>query len=107
MPYPQALRSDANTGTLEIVWDDNTRQELDGVQLRRACPCADCKSLQRQHGNRGEVPAAAAWEPHATITIQDIRLVGTYAAQIIFSDGHDRGIFPWLYLKGLKKNHQE
>jgi DUF971 family protein len=24
-----------------------------------------------------------------------------YGVQIVFSDGHDQGIFPWVYLAGL------
>lgn len=93
MPYPQALRSNKNTGQLEISWDDATTQRLDSALLRRSCPCADCKSLRQKGGNE---PAAVT-----PAGIVDIRLVGAYAAQIIFSDGHDRGIFPWVYLKGL------
>ncbi|RJG01646.1 DUF971 domain-containing protein [Noviherbaspirillum sedimenti] len=93
MPYPQALRSDARTALLEIVWDDGTTQQLDGALLRRQCPCADCKSMRQRSSD------ALAIHPPASIT--DIRLVGAYAAQIIFSDGHERGIFPWVYLKEL------
>lgn len=95
MPYPQALRSDANSGILEIVWDDDTTQQLDGALLRRQCPCADCKSLLQRSGNELAIGAPAS--------ITDIRLVGAYAAQIVFSDGHERGIFPWVYLKGLSQ----
>lgn len=95
MPYPQALRSDLQAGSLEIVWDDATTQRLDSTLLRRQCPCADCRS-QRQ---RGEPQGTEATAPR----IRDIRLVGHYAAQIVFSDGHDRGIFPWVYLKELEQ----
>ena len=93
MPYPHALRSNKKTGQLEISWDDATTQRLDCTLLRRQCPCADCKSLRQKSGN--ELATAT------TAGITDIRLVGAYAAQIVFSDGHDRGIFPWAYLKGL------
>lgn len=96
MPYPQALHSDTATGILEIVWDDTHRQRLDIALLRRQCPCADCKSLRRQ-----EINVAAPWRPSG---IAEIRPVGAYAAQIIFSDGHDRGIFPWIYLRSLKQD---
>lgn len=93
MSHPQMLRSDKNSGVLEIVWDDDSTQRLDSTLLRRQCPCADCKNLRQRELRQ----AASATSPG----IQDIRLVGSYAAQIVFSDGHDRGIFPWIYLKEL------
>jgi DUF971 family protein len=30
-----------------------------------------------------------------------MRPVGSYAVQLVFSDGHERGIFPWVYLREL------
>jgi DUF971 family protein len=102
MPHPKALHNDARTGALEIVWDDDTRQQLDGALLRRRCPCADCKSLRRKNGAEADKIT-----PPTPAQIKDIRLVGAYAAQITFSDGHDRGIFPWVYLKDLEQSPQE
>ena len=94
MPAPQGLYSDAGAGKLEIVWDDASRQRFDIALLRQRCPCADCKSRRR----RGMATVASA--PPAIV---EIRLIGAYAAQIVFSDGHDRGIFPWRYLKALEQ----
>jgi DUF971 family protein len=36
----------------------------------------------------------------------DLRLaaaepIGNYALRLFFSDGHDRGIYPWIYLREL------
>jgi DUF971 family protein len=27
-----------------------------------------------------------------------------YGLQLVFSDGHERGIYPWAYLEGLTPN---
>ena len=32
------------------------------------------------------------------LTITNIEPIGNYAVRLAFSDGHDRGIFPWAYL---------
>ena len=32
------------------------------------------------------------------LTIVAVELVGNYGIHVRFSDGHDRGIFPWAYL---------
>ena len=37
------------------------------------------------------------------IKIHSLRLVGNYALQIVFSDGHDSGLFTWQYLQQLIK----
>ncbi|MDA3875695.1 MAG: gamma-butyrobetaine hydroxylase-like domain-containing protein [Halothiobacillus sp.] len=33
--------------------------------------------------------------------IATVEGVGGYGVQIIFQDGHDRGIYPWAYLREL------
>lgn len=38
------------------------------------------------------------------IKISNIEMVGTYAIRIIFSDGHDSGIYSWNYLHALGKH---
>ena len=35
------------------------------------------------------------------VTVVDVQPVGSYAVQFFFSDGHDRGIFPFTYLRQL------
>lgn len=37
----------------------------------------------------------------ADIAIAAIHPVAAYALNIAFSDGHDRGIFPWAFLREL------
>ena len=40
----------------------------------------------------------------SNITINSIKQVGNYAIKIIFSDGHDTGIYSWDYMSQLSKN---
>jgi DUF971 family protein len=61
-------------------------------RLRAACRCADCR---RERIDREADPDADG------ATIADVRLVGDHALNIVFSDGHDRGIYPWSYLREL------
>ena len=49
--------------------------------------CAQCRTGRR----RGLVALV-----DEAITIQAINLY-PYGVQLVFSDGHDRGIYPWLY----------
>lgn len=38
------------------------------------------------------------------IVLQDIEPVGNYAVRLIFSDGHDSGLYSWAYLHELGRN---
>jgi DUF971 family protein len=93
MDYPESISNDSVHGVLVVIWSDGTRQRLSNAFLRLSCQCADCKSLKLRGGDR---PAIAD-----EVRIKDIRPVGAYAVQLVFSDGHERGIYPWSYLKGL------
>jgi DUF971 family protein len=65
------------------------RVDFTASALREACRCAAC--VRARHD--GTPPHAA---PGLAIT--GIDPIGAQAANIQFSDGHARGIFPWVYL---------
>lgn len=89
---PEQITNRRAAGMLELLWDDGTRQELSHGQLRAACQCSHCKSAQL----RGERLALTA-----NVQLDEIRQVGHYAVQLVFSDGHARGIYPWELLRSL------
>jgi DUF971 family protein len=90
--HPLELTLHAGSGRLELLWSDGARVCLTGRQLRAACRCAGCESLRRA----GRLVAP----PEGTAIFQ-LQPVGDMGLQIIFNDGHDRGIFPWPYLHQL------
>lgn len=80
-------------GHLLLRWADG-ETALSASTLRAACRCADC---------RAAALSGRASEAH---TADDVRLagaapVGRYALRLVFSDGHDRGIYPWELLRRL------
>ncbi|RWA50042.1 ABC transporter ATP-binding protein [Cupriavidus sp. UYMSc13B] len=85
---PLRLEVASAEGTLFIDWPDGRHQSLAHAWLRAACRCSDCR--------RQPVEAASA---------QDVRIVAVnemgYGVQLVFNDGHERGIFPWSYLWAL------
>lgn len=44
------------------------------------------------------LPSSASGQP---LTIADAEVVGTYALKVVFSDGHDTGIYSWAYLREI------
>lgn len=41
------------------------------------------------------------------VTITDLEMVGNYALKIVFSDGHDSGLYDWHYLYDLAVNQDK
>lgn len=89
MRVPERIELEGQTGTLLLQWDDAQSQRIAYRALRNACACATCR---RQRTDRRKNEAAE------DVAVTDVRPMG-YGIQVIFSDGHDRGIFPWTYLE--------
>jgi len=83
----------AASAVLEIGWDDGSRSLLAHPLLRASCRCAQCVARRRS----GE----AAADPAAPVRLEHIEPVGQQGLNLVFSDGHGRGIFPWAYLREL------
>jgi DUF971 family protein len=92
----ETIANQIRTGALDILWSDGKRQRFTHAFLRGRCQCTECKSLQLR-GNTGTVPLQ--------LRITEIRPVGAYGVQLVFSDGHDRGVYPWTYLRELTQRH--
>ncbi len=82
-----------------IKWDDGSESFIPLEKLRRGCPCAGC---------RGEVDVMGhvyknAEKPLSAQAFQLVRInrVGGYAAQMVWGDGHDTGLYSFEYLKRL------
>ena len=89
---PTALRLDESSRSLVLEWFDRPSHALSYRSLRRRCRCAECRSLARR-GLDVE-------------TLDDVSVIeavpcGPNAVQLVFSDGHNRGIFPFAYLREL------
>lgn len=91
MKAPSLVEIDAQARTLILHWGSDAVQRVDQYALRQACPCAQCRRLRIGGG----IPECAH-----DVAVTDIRPMG-YGIQLVFSDGHDRGIFPWPYLESL------
>lgn len=88
-------------GPMEIIvaWSDGHESRYTGDLLRKNCPCADC-DVQRTSSSKSKLRVLAnpILEP---VTIQQIGVVGTYAVNFEFSDGHTMGIYPYDLLRQI------
>ncbi|WP_085585734.1 MULTISPECIES: DUF971 domain-containing protein [unclassified Pseudomonas] len=88
---PLAIGNASAGQTLRLNWPDGREQRLGHAELRRRCPCSQCRALRL----RGMTP-----QVDERVRIIELNPQG-YGLQLVFSDGHQRGIYPWQYLAQL------
>lgn len=96
MIQPTAIIDHRLSRILQIDWADDTHSFLPHALLRASCRCAQCEQLRR-HGQ--------LLETDPTIELVMLNPVGEHGLNLRFSDGHDRGIYPWSFLRGLATSH--
>jgi len=96
-PQPTEIKLHQKSRVLEISFADGKTFQLPCEFLRVYSPSAEV----RGHGPGQEVLQTGKKE----VGITNIEAVGTYAIQLVFSDGHDTGIYSWelLYELGLNQ----
>lgn len=80
---------------ISIVWSDDAETKYDAAQLRRACPCASC--VNEWTGEKILKDENISDET----SFSNVSLVGRYALNFQFSDGHETGIYTFPYLRKL------
>ncbi len=80
---------------LDIIFDDGTSASLTAEYLRVESPSAEV-----QGHNAGQKKLVAG---KRDVAITGIEPVGNYAVRLIFSDGHETGIYSWDVLHELAR----
>lgn len=91
---PSEVRLRKASKIVEVLWPDGYRSELSCLDLRRSCACSSCQQDQRS----GRLRLI-----DADIGIDRLELAGVSGLQFHFSDGHNRGLYPWGYLRQLSE----
>lgn len=89
---PIQARLSGDHTVLALTWPDGTTSRLDAAGLRHASRAAS--EIRREAEGRRLVVEHG-------LTVASIEPIGNYALRLSFSDGHDRGIYPWGYLREL------
>ena len=91
---PREIRQEGESG-LRITWADERVCLYTAAALRRVCPCAQC--VNEWTGQRTLEPEKISED----LTIADLNIVGRYALNFRWSDGHETGIYSFKYLREL------
>ncbi|MDQ3041111.1 MAG: DUF971 domain-containing protein [Acidobacteriota bacterium] len=80
---------------ISINWSDETESKYNAADLRKSCPCAGC--INEWTGEKTLKTENVAED----LSFSSIAIVGRYALNFHFSDGHDTGIYSFQYLRNL------
>ena len=83
---------------IAIAWSDGMESYLPLERFRRACPCAMCGGEPDVLGNlvRPEVSYTSS-----SFELAGWQVVGGYALQPRWADGHNTGLYSFQYLRRL------
>ena len=93
---PDSVKISKEKKSLQFNYENSTYLILSAKVLRANSPSAENK-------NNLKIPDVKKFEG---VLLKKIEKVGNYALRIIFSDGHNTGIFSWttLYDYGLRQD---
>jgi DUF971 family protein len=98
-PVPSGLVLHKQSMVLELQYEDGRSYRLPFELLRVMSPSAEVKG----HGPGQETLQTGKRE----VAVAGLAPVGHYAIQLMFSDGHDTGIYTWDYLYTLATRQDE
>jgi|SRR6516162_4848502 DUF971 family protein len=85
---------------LAIAWNDGIESFLKLETLRRACPCAACGGEPDVLGSVSSRDRGINYTDKS-FQLVSFDLVGGYAVQPRWADGHNTGIYSFTYLRRL------
>ncbi|MBK9315207.1 MAG: DUF971 domain-containing protein [Acidobacteria bacterium] len=96
--FPESLELTDDNAVMQITWDDGhlSRHRLD--VLRAACPCAMCQ------GHSPSQSLNLKPDQFPDIRMMDLAPVGRYAYHLVWSDGHDTGIYTLKMLREMENS---
>ncbi|MDF1794292.1 MAG: DUF971 domain-containing protein [Thalassobaculaceae bacterium] len=91
--WPTELRVTKDRAALFVTFESGVSAAIPAELMRVESPSAEVQG----HSAAGKTLVAGK----RGVTIKGVEPVGNYAVRILFSDGHDTGLFTWRYLREL------
>ncbi len=98
-PIPVEIKLHQKSRFLELIYEGAQSYRLDFEYLRVYTPSAEA----RGHGPGQETLQTGK----RNVDLVGIEPVGTYALKLVFSDGHDSGLYSWDILYNLAAHRDE
>ncbi len=84
---------------LSMWWSDGVQTTISIKRLRDECPCAGCKGESVLFESYAPVKLPIA-RP-GMYDLKKIDVIGNYAIQPLWGDGHNTGLYGWDYLRQI------
>lgn len=97
--WPTELKVSKDRRLLTVSFNDGVAAALPAEMLRVLSPSAEVQG--HGPGQKVTVPGKR------NVAIRQMVPTGNYAVRIAFDDGHDTGIFTWIYLRELGESGGE
>lgn len=101
-PQPTNITIDRSRQLLIIDWLDGAHCEYPLPGIRYVCPCAECRGGHEFMGQ--PIDPADLYKtppPGVSTEVVNAEILGGYALQITWADGHNAGIYAWTILRPL------
>lgn len=99
MKVPVEVLLHGKRKALELIYEDGSRAEFTYEFLRVFSPSAEVQ---------GHAPSEAVLQVGCRdVSLLGVEPVGQYALKLIFSDGHDTGVYSWDYFDELARFKDE
>jgi DUF971 family protein len=95
---PTKIKIAAGNDTMAVDWSDGHSSVYPYAFLRARCPCAMCTD---KHAGPPKPESALPMFGAKRLKLQKAELVGRYALQLFWNDGHASGIYSFEYLREL------
>tara|TARA_B100000676_G_scaffold2390_1_gene2167 strand:+ start:3532 stop:3831 length:300 start_codon:yes stop_codon:yes gene_type:complete len=94
---PTAINRHDEQLELQVVWPDGLDVRIAYREVRLACHCAHCVD---------EWTGKALLDPDsvpADVAVRRMELKGNYAVKIVWTDGHDTGLYTWTRMASITR----
>jgi DUF971 family protein len=89
---------------IAFKWNDGEESYLGIEALRRACPCAGCGG---EPDVMGRVIRPEVTHTPASFQMKSYQVIGGYAFQPVWQDGHSSGLYTFDFLRQLAKGETD
>lgn len=99
---PTEFKIKSKERRLIVNWKDGHTSRYDLSFLRKNCPCATCNTEREKRSQSTELFPILSKDPGTgPPQLVGAQLVGNYAIQFTWSDGHATGIYDFVFLRSL------
>ncbi len=95
---PRDIAIDRDAGTVTVTWADLHTSVYLLEWLRSNCPCANCHEERWKASQKSDMLRLTVL-PSNSAELTDAELVGGYAIQFQWADGHNAGIYTFTALR--------